>query len=485
MVIHILNEDIICTSDLASFVIPQGTKVVLNGGKYKVDEFDWIENSYAQNAGTIRHETLQAEIRENQVATGLRLKFAYDDSDPCRDIYEAENGVKYCRLKSNRNGTEYAAWYSVTPDFEEPYLPLGTDLIIQILDKQKRVVVCEQNFEEFGIYSAIKQFPFSWEKNQIKQTPDLYNKIYSNRNIRYIIDPEKFHGFVEGIVNENGIVENTGGKTFEEFKKKHKQGQLILLNEKQFAMKLNEFRNSLMEDFEEISEDEFNILYNVLPSYRSNTISGIFFFFQREGFTLGLHTFCFKADEKYYTALRPVTWSKQRLYDDICAFLKKRDKDKQEEKHQPMYQEVPYPNAPSELKALWCPICNTNNPSTRVSLGHIFYSCMACGQKWSNLFVRVSFPEDSRYFEQEDIGYPCFNTGDNGARYVLECEYIRFFKKTPDKGKYFSPVAWPDAQKYMDNPLCEAIIGDEKGLKKFGSSSFWVPVKLLIKKIER
>jgi hypothetical protein len=98
------------------------------------------------------------------------------------------------------------------------------------------------------------------------------------------------------------------------------------------------------------------------------------------------------------------------------------------------------------------------------------------GPEWPGIFVRVEYPEDASCFEKEGIGYPCFNSEDNGACYVPEHEYVNRYRKRPSKEKCFHPLPWPDSQEYMDNPLCEVIITDEKGLKAFGTSACWAPL---------
>ena len=78
--------------------------------------------------------------------------------------------------------------------------------------------------------------------------------------------------------------------------------------------------------------------------------------------------------------------------------------------------------------------------------------CSNCGQEWdNNIYALVEFPDDGTYFEQEDIGYPVFDREDNGARLVPEYECM--------------------------------LINDDEGLELFGSSAYWVPVKLLNKEV--
>jgi hypothetical protein len=100
-------------------------------------------------------------------------------------------------------------------------------------------------------------------------------------------------------------------------------------------------------------------------------------------------------------------------------------------------------------------------------------------------YVLVEFPEDAGYFEENNIGYPCFGSGDNGARYVPEEAYIEHFGQEPLPNSYFRPVRWPQSQEFLgiddDSTavLYEPIVADEKALADFGSSAIWVPLHLI------
>lgn len=116
--------------------------------------------------------------------------------------------------------------------------------------------------------------------------------------------------------------------------------------------------------------------------------------------------------------------------------------------------------------------------------------CKDCGLGWNDQsYVLVEFPQDSGYFEDEDIGFPSLESRDNGARYVPEAEYIRHFRQVPDRSHCFRAVSWPESQTYMDeaekaDSRCEAIL-DETALEMFGTSAYWVPLSLYEKKTER
>ena len=129
-----------------------------------------------------------------------------------------------------------------------------------------------------------------------------------------------------------------------------------------------------------------------------------------------------------------------------------------------------------------CPACGHNGvvfDETREMM-----LCEICDQTWhEHLYVLVEFPDDATYFEENDIGYPSFESEDNGARYVSEYDYIQRFEQDPPANAYFKPMQWPESQPHLfpDEPnestdaLCEAI-NDEKGRADFGEQAVWVPL---------
>ena len=129
-----------------------------------------------------------------------------------------------------------------------------------------------------------------------------------------------------------------------------------------------------------------------------------------------------------------------------------------------------------------CPACGHNGvvfDETREMM-----LCEICDQTWhEHLYVLVEFPDDATYFEENDIGYPSFESEDNGARYVSEYDYIQRVEQDPPANAYFKPMQWPESQPHLfpDEPnestdaLCEAI-NDEKGRADFGEQAVWVPL---------
>lgn len=129
-----------------------------------------------------------------------------------------------------------------------------------------------------------------------------------------------------------------------------------------------------------------------------------------------------------------------------------------------------------------CPQCSSPNVEVNAERGT--YHCAQCDRTWhEDLYVLVEYPDDATYFEENDIGYPSFESEDNGARYVPEYDYIQQFKQDPPDNAYFKPMRWPESQPYLfpaepnesTDALCEPI-NDEKGRADFGELAVWIPL---------
>lgn len=104
-------------------------------------------------------------------------------------------------------------------------------------------------------------------------------------------------------------------------------------------------------------------------------------------------------------------------------------------------------------------------------------------QLCNDLYVQTEFPDDVSYFEDNDIGYPSFESEDNGARYVPYEEYVRYYGKKPQANACYKPLRWPESQPYLfpdePNESIDALnesINDEKGIADFGEQAVWVPL---------
>jgi hypothetical protein len=98
--------------------------------------------------------------------------------------------------------------------------------------------------------------------------------------------------------------------------------------------------------------------------------------------------------------------------------------------------------------------------------------------KHTEIYVLVEFPNDSSYFEDNDIGYPCCESEDNGARYVPEEDYVKVFERKPDDAMLYKIVMWPESQELMEDEKFEEyseVVYDEKGMNDFICPAYWVP----------
>lgn len=95
-----------------------------------------------------------------------------------------------------------------------------------------------------------------------------------------------------------------------------------------------------------------------------------------------------------------------------------------------------------------------------------------------------NFPRKVLLSRKKEPGYPAWGSGENGALYVPEEDYIRHTGKSPERDKCYRAVCWPDSQKYMGTKGCEPI-QDENGIRDFGTSAYWVPLLLTEEAAER
>lgn len=153
-----------------------------------VCEFDWIDTCYPEIASALKQDidNYRINVPEDKLITALRVRFAYDDSGSCCDIFINRYGSrKYCRMESHG---KRICWYSLTPDWEEPDCLLRTDMLIQILGRNGKVAVSEQQVKENEDYFAEKRCLFSWENPHEHELGECSISIYRNEIFKYIID---------------------------------------------------------------------------------------------------------------------------------------------------------------------------------------------------------------------------------------------------------------------------------------------------------
>ncbi|MFI3294349.1 MAG: hypothetical protein SNI70_12650 [Rikenellaceae bacterium] len=145
--------------------------------------------------------------------------------------------------------------------------------------------------------------------------------------------------------------------------------------------------------------------------------------------------------------------------------------------------------AEDEVEKFKCPKCWGD--ATSYDTYDEKLSC-SCGNKWSKVedtgrYILVEYPE-SPFFEANEIGFECYNSEDNGARYIPEHIYIAHFDKKPKAKQIYLPIVWPQSQLCLEwehtNPAkfakCEYINPADTVLD-LGSNALFVPQSLIKK----
>jgi len=141
-------------------------------------EFDWIDRLYPNINKFLKSDVdiFGINIPEEMLMYALRVKFLYDNSEFCRDLFFSRHtNKKYCRMESS---CDVVDWYSVTPDYEEPDCPLRTDMLIQIFGRDGKVAVTEQRSEVNGHFKTEKKCLFSWEIDEEHELSECSKPIY-------------------------------------------------------------------------------------------------------------------------------------------------------------------------------------------------------------------------------------------------------------------------------------------------------------------
>lgn len=146
----------------------------------------------------------------------------------------------------------------------------------------------------------------------------------------YVLDKsKKFDGYCQtSITGENineqnldeSIMDYGQGQTFKQYKEA-KGGELIAVEWEVFKEQyLNPYYKSLQKPFKEITYDEWNDMLNCLPPDNWHDFAaGLNVFFMSERYTGNL-TSCYirdRANDKYYTALRPDDYTDEQLLIDF------------------------------------------------------------------------------------------------------------------------------------------------------------------------
>lgn len=136
---------------------------------------------------------------------------------------------------------------------------------------------------------------------------------------------EPFKGSIENTMTKGGTVHYTGeavtreyvkengslvwetkyinGLTFEQYNEQN-GGNLKIATSEEIDTLFQTYTETLISDFEEITEEKFYYMLECLPPCRWHTHKGVELFYISEAYTSNLHSFGAKLNGKYYSATR-------------------------------------------------------------------------------------------------------------------------------------------------------------------------------------
>ena len=135
--------------------------------------------------------------------------------------------------------------------------------------------------------------------------------------LKFIIDTSKpFRGWTQSIILDDGTVAYTDGLTFEEYQEK-KGDHYKAISEAELHELIDKYERELQKPWQEISSEEYWDAYECLPPIYNSP-----FWFISEATYGNLHSCFIEINDKYYTALRPITMGTKELFTELINDIK-------------------------------------------------------------------------------------------------------------------------------------------------------------------
>ena len=133
----------------------------------------------------------------------------------------------------------------------------------------------------------------------------------------FIVDSDNFTGGIYSYMTDGKHSDFTG-ETLEEMRQRNNNPNLQLVPLEEINRMTLEYHSKLQGPFEEIAEDYYYYyLGAVLPKRNKGGR-----FFSSEAYYGCVHRFCFRTDDRFFTALRDIRLSDDELSKQIADFLK-------------------------------------------------------------------------------------------------------------------------------------------------------------------
>ena len=129
---------------------------------------------------------------------------------------------------------------------------------------------------------------------------------------QFVLNKENFEGFCHAVLTDG--IDSISGKT----KKEYEAEGYSVLSDNEFQMFLREYEKTLCDNWKEITEEQYNYAFNVLPPLR--WFNGGFY--SKEAFFGTVHSFYQKFNEKYYTSLQSIFTLRDEILDSLQKYIK-------------------------------------------------------------------------------------------------------------------------------------------------------------------
>ncbi len=134
-----------------------------------------------------------------------------------------------------------------------------------------------------------------------------------NKNYKFVINPKKYDGRAKTILLDNKCLFTE--KTEKDYIKEGYQ----VLTEVEYTKIHEEYLNSLCGNWQEITEDEYNEMLNILPPV--DWKNGGFFIGER--YMDDVTAFYQQWRDKYYTSYQRLSYPRQQIIDSLMNYIGK------------------------------------------------------------------------------------------------------------------------------------------------------------------
>lgn len=132
-------------------------------------------------------------------------------------------------------------------------------------------------------------------------------------NHKFIIDPNNYRGNCIDIMDLAGKI-SCSNLSFDDFNQS-RGGQLLALSWDEYSTNWRKpFEEILQNDWKETTEEKYYEMFEVLPPLKYRLLNGFDTFFCAEAETGTLHQMFVSKDGKFWTALRDIHRTCERLY---------------------------------------------------------------------------------------------------------------------------------------------------------------------------